>query len=44
MKKMTIKVMMAVLALSLGAFALMGCGKDSDSANLGGPPRLLAVG
>jgi len=35
MKKMTIKVMMAVLALSLGALALMGCGKDSDTIKVG---------
>ncbi|MDP2846993.1 MAG: ABC transporter substrate-binding protein [Humidesulfovibrio sp.] len=35
MKKMTIKVMMAVLALALGSFALMGCGKDSDTIKVG---------
>ncbi|MGE4263118.1 MAG: ABC transporter substrate-binding protein [Desulfovibrio sp.] len=35
MKKMTVKVMMAVLALALGSFALMGCGKDSDTIKVG---------
>lgn len=35
MKTMTVKVLMAVLALSLGAFALMGCGKDSDTIKVG---------
>ncbi|MHC1752275.1 ABC transporter substrate-binding protein [Humidesulfovibrio sp.] len=35
MKKMTVKVMMAVLALSLGVFALMGCSKDSDTIKVG---------
>jgi len=35
MKKMTVKVMMAVLALSLGAFAFMGCSKDSDTIKVG---------
>jgi branched-chain amino acid transport system substrate-binding protein len=32
---MTVKVMMAVLALALGSFALMGCGKDSDTIKVG---------
>jgi branched-chain amino acid transport system substrate-binding protein len=32
---MTVKVMMAVLALSLGVFALMGCSKDSDTIKVG---------
>jgi len=35
MKKMTTKVLMAVLALALGSFALMGCGKDSDTIKVG---------
>lgn len=35
MKTMTVKVMLAVLALTLGAFALMGCGKDSDTIKVG---------
>jgi len=35
MKKMTVKVMMTVLALSLGVFALMGCSKDSDTIKVG---------
>jgi branched-chain amino acid transport system substrate-binding protein len=35
MKKMTVKVMMAVLALSLGAFAFMGCSKDSNTIKVG---------
>jgi branched-chain amino acid transport system substrate-binding protein len=32
---MTVKILVAVLALSLGAFALMGCGKDSDTIKVG---------
>lgn len=35
MKKTTIKVLVTVLALALGAFALMGCGKDSDTIKIG---------
>ncbi len=35
MKKMTVKVLVAVLALALGSFALMGCGKDSDVIKVG---------
>ncbi len=35
MKKMTVKVLVAVLALALGSFALMGCGKDSDVIKIG---------
>ncbi len=35
MKRMTVKVLVAVLALALGAFALMGCGKDSDVIKIG---------
>lgn len=35
MKKMTVKVLVAVLALALGSFALMGCGKDSDTIKIG---------
>jgi branched-chain amino acid transport system substrate-binding protein len=32
---MTVKILVAVLALSMGAFALMGCGKDSDTIKVG---------
>jgi branched-chain amino acid transport system substrate-binding protein len=35
MKKMTAKVLMTVLAVSLGAFALLGCGKDSNTIKVG---------
>jgi len=35
MKKMTFKVLVAVLALALGALALTGCGKDSDTIKVG---------
>lgn len=35
MKRMTVKILFAVLALSLGAFALIGCGKDSDTIKVG---------
>ena len=35
MKKMTVKVLVAVLALALGSLALMGCGKDSDVIKIG---------
>jgi branched-chain amino acid transport system substrate-binding protein len=35
MKRMTIKVLLAVLAMALGAFALMGCGKDGDVIKIG---------
>ena len=35
MKKMTVKVLVAVLALALGALALMGCGKDGDVIKVG---------
>lgn len=35
MKKTTFKVLVAVLALALGALALSGCGKDSDTIKIG---------
>jgi ABC-type branched-chain amino acid transport systems, periplasmic component len=35
MKRMTVKILFAVLALSLGVFALSGCGKDSDTIKVG---------
>lgn len=35
MKRMTVKVLVAVLALALGSFALLGCGKDSDVIKIG---------
>jgi branched-chain amino acid transport system substrate-binding protein len=35
MKRMTVGILFAVLAISLGAFALMGCGKDSDTIKVG---------
>jgi len=35
MKKMTVKVLVTVLALALGALALTGCGKDSDVIKVG---------
>jgi branched-chain amino acid transport system substrate-binding protein len=35
MKKMTVKVLVAIFALALGSFALMGCGKDSDTIKVG---------
>ncbi|MDQ7834860.1 MAG: ABC transporter substrate-binding protein [Humidesulfovibrio sp.] len=35
MKKTTMKLLVAFLALALGAFALMGCGKDSDTIKIG---------
>ncbi len=35
MKKLSVKVLVAVLALAMGAFALMGCGKDSDVIKVG---------
>jgi ABC-type branched-chain amino acid transport systems, periplasmic component len=35
MKRMTAKILVAVLALSLGALALMGCSKDSDTIKVG---------
>lgn len=35
MKRMTIKVLLVVLALALGAFALAGCGKDSNVIKIG---------
>ena len=35
MKRITVKVLFVVLALGLGAFALAGCGKDSDTIKVG---------
>ena len=35
MKRMTVKVLVAVLALALGSLALMGCGKDEDVIKIG---------
>jgi branched-chain amino acid transport system substrate-binding protein len=35
MKNMTVKVLVTVLALALGSFALMGCGKDGDVIKIG---------
>jgi branched-chain amino acid transport system substrate-binding protein len=35
MKRMTVKIVVAVLALAIGALALAGCGKDSDVIKVG---------
>lgn len=35
MKRLTVKVLVTVLALALGALALTGCGKDSDVIKVG---------